>query len=209
MVAPLPPPAPPSRFGRGPPRGAVLLGLGAARLTPHNGRGCVRACKPMRARRRRRTSRGSGCLTWPAPGRRDPRASVSAYPSVLPLSSTGRRRGGRLAVTVARLPDLDPVMMDDWLGRGRRCDRRRAALPGPVPAALRASACLRAAASWTDRAQDVVAETFLVAWRHIRKAPADPLASTDGSVPAGAVVASLRHPESPAPGRAGRGRRIQ
>jgi Sigma-70 region 2 len=60
-----------------------------------------------------------------------------------------------------------------------------------------------------DRAQDVVAETFLVAWRHIRKAPADPLASTDGSVPAGAVVASLRHPESPAPGRAGRGRRIQ
>ena len=26
-----------------------------------------------------------------------------------------------------------------------------------------------------DRAQDVVAETFLVAWRHIRKAPADPL----------------------------------
>ncbi len=27
----------------------------------------------------------------------------------------------------------------------------------------------------SDRAQDVVAETFLVAWRHIRKAPADPL----------------------------------
>jgi RNA polymerase sigma-70 factor (ECF subfamily) len=26
-----------------------------------------------------------------------------------------------------------------------------------------------------DRAQDVVAETFLVAWRHIRKAPADPM----------------------------------
>jgi len=26
--------------------------------------------------------------------------------------------GGRLAVTVARLPDLDPVMMDDWDGEG-------------------------------------------------------------------------------------------
>ena len=26
-----------------------------------------------------------------------------------------------------------------------------------------------------DRAQDVVAEAFLVAWRHSRKAPADPL----------------------------------
>ncbi len=26
-----------------------------------------------------------------------------------------------------------------------------------------------------DRAQDVVAETFLVAWRHLRKAPEDPL----------------------------------
>ena len=26
-----------------------------------------------------------------------------------------------------------------------------------------------------DRAQDVVAETFLVAWRHIRRAPADPM----------------------------------
>jgi hypothetical protein len=38
---------------------------------------------------------------------------------------------------------------------------------------------------------------------------AEVVASIDGSVPAGAVVASLRHPESPAPGRAGRGRRIQ
>jgi hypothetical protein len=27
-------------------------------------------------------------------------------------------RGGRLAVTVARLPDLDPVMIDDRDGRG-------------------------------------------------------------------------------------------
>jgi hypothetical protein len=58
MVAPLPPPAPAPRLGRGPPRvKVVLLGLGAARLTPHNGRGCVRTCEPMRARRRRRTSR--------------------------------------------------------------------------------------------------------------------------------------------------------
>ena len=35
------------------------------------------------------------------------------------------------------------------------------------------------------------------------------VASTDGSMPAGAVVASLHHPDSLAPGRAGRGRRIQ
>jgi hypothetical protein len=35
------------------------------------------------------------------------------------------------------------------------------------------------------------------------------VASTDGSMPAAAVVASLHHPEGPGPGRAGRGRSIQ
>jgi hypothetical protein len=50
----------------------------------------------MRAGGRRRTSRRvRGCRTWPAPGRRDPRVSVGDYPSVPPLSSTGRRRRRR------------------------------------------------------------------------------------------------------------------
>jgi hypothetical protein len=95
MVAPSPPPAPGPRLGRGPPRGAVLLGLGAARLTPHNGR-AASGPEAMRAGGRRRTSRRvRGCRTWPAPGRRDPRVSVGDYPSVPPLSSTGRRRRRR------------------------------------------------------------------------------------------------------------------
>jgi RNA polymerase sigma factor (sigma-70 family) len=66
-------------------------------------------------------------------------------------------------------------MMDEWGGRsgGVTDDEQRfRGLYRQHYARVLAYALRRVG---PDRAQDVVAETFLVAWRHIRKAPADPL----------------------------------